>query len=139
MISQQTLQGKWNEIKGMLRSKWGALTDDDVMVFNGNVEQLVGTIQRRTGEARESVEQFLDQCASDSASAISRAGATVRAGAQHAAAAVQESSNRAAASVREGYADVEDMVRKRPIESLAVCFGAGLVAGVVVSLLVRWR
>ena len=61
MISQQTLQGNWHEVKGLLRSKWGALTDDDVAVFNGNVEELMGTIQRKTGEARESVEQFFEQ------------------------------------------------------------------------------
>ena len=61
MINQQTLQGNWNEIKGKLRSKWGSLTDDDVKVFNGNVEQLVGTIQRKTGATSESIEQFFEQ------------------------------------------------------------------------------
>lgn len=137
MISQQTLEGNWNQIKGMLRIKWGALTDDDVAVFNGNVEELMGTIQRKTGEARESVEQFFEQLESNGSAAISRAGETVRAGAQHAVDAVQESSHRAAASVREGYAEVEQMVRQRPIESLAVCFGAGVITGVVVSLLLR--
>ena len=139
MISQQTLQGNWNEIKGMLRSKWGELTDDDLAVFNGNVEQLVGAIQRKTGEARESVEQFFEQFNSSGASAINRAGEAVRAGAQQAADAVQETTDKAADSAREGYAEVEDMVRQRPVESLAVCFGAGVITGVVVSLLLRWR
>jgi uncharacterized protein YjbJ (UPF0337 family) len=58
MISQQTMQANWNEIKGKLRSKWAALTDDDLAIFRGNVDQLVGTIQRKTGEARESIEEF---------------------------------------------------------------------------------
>ena len=139
MISQQTLQGNWNEIKGRMRSKWGALTDDDVAVFNGNVEELMGTIQRKTGEARESVEQFFEQLESNGASVISRAGETIRAGAQHAVDSVQETSHRAAASAREGYAEVEDLVRHRPIESIAVCFGAGVITGLVVSLLFRSR
>ena len=56
MLNQQTLQGNWNEIKGKLQSKWGTLTDDDIAIFNGNVDQLVGTIQRKTGEARASIE-----------------------------------------------------------------------------------
>ena len=137
MINQQTLQGNWNEIKGKLRSKWGSLTDDDVLVFNGNVDQLVGTIQRKTGEARESIEQFFEQVSANGASAIGRAGEAVRSYAQHAAETVQESSKQAADSVREGYAEVEDMVRRRPAESLAVCFGVGVVTGVVVSLLLR--
>ena len=139
MISQQTLQGNWHEIKGLLRSKWGALTDDDVAVFNGNVEELMGTIQRKTGEAREGVEQFFEQLESNGAAGISQAGETIRAGAQQAVDSVQETSHRAAASAREGYAEVEDMVRQRPIESIAVCFGAGVITGLVVSLLLRSR
>jgi len=137
MINQQTLQGSWNEIKGKLRSKWGSLTDDDLMVFNGNVDQLVGTIQRKTGEARESIEQFFEQFSANGASAIGRAGEAVRAYAQQAAETVQETSKQAADSVREGYAEVEDLVRQRPAESLAVCFGVGVITGVVVSLLIR--
>jgi len=137
MINQQTLQGNWNEIKGKLRSKWGALTDDDLTVFNGNVDQLLGAIQRKTGEARESIEQFFEQFSANGASSIGQAGETVRAYAQQAAEAVQETSKHAAASVREGYADVENMVRQRPAESLAVCFGVGVVTGVVVGLLLR--
>jgi len=139
MTNQQTLQGNWNEIKGKVRSKWGWLTDDDLTVFNGNVDQLVGTIQRKTGETRESIEQFFEQFGSNGASAIGRAGETVRAGAQQAVDAVQKTSQQAAASVREGYADVEAMVRQRPAESLAVCFGAGVITGVVVGLLLRSR
>ncbi|QDT60516.1 hypothetical protein SV7mr_30390 [Stieleria bergensis] len=56
MISQQTLQGNWNEIKGRLRSKWGELTEDDVMTFNGDVDQLIGNNpkkdRRGKGECR---------------------------------------------------------------------------------------
>jgi uncharacterized protein YjbJ (UPF0337 family) len=139
MTNQQTLQGNWNEIKGKVRGKWGWLTDDDLTVFNGNVDQLVGTIQRKTGEARESIEQFFEQFSSNGASAISRASETVRAGAQQAVDSVQKASEQAAASAREGYAEVEGMVRQRPAESLAICFAAGVIVGVVVTVLSRWR
>lgn len=139
MINQQTLQGNWNEITGKLRAKWGSLTDDDLQVFNGNVEQLVGTIQRRTGEARESIELFFEQFGSNGASTMGRATETVRAYAQQAAETVQETSKQAAESVREAYTEVEDLVRQRPAESLAVCFGVGVITGVVVGLLFRSR
>ena len=138
-MNEQTLQGNWNEIKGKLRSKWGALTDDDVAVFNGNVDQLVGTIQRKTGEAREAIEQFFEQFNSSGASAVSQAGETVRVFAQQAAETVQEKSKQAAASVREGYAEVETLVRQRPAQSLAVCFSVGMITGVVIGLLSRSR
>ena len=137
MINEQMLQGNWNEIKGKLRSRWGVLTEDDVSAFNGNVDQLVGTIQRKTGAARESVEQFFEQFSANGASAISQAGEAVRSFAHQAAEAVQHTSQQAADSVREGYAEVEELVRRRPAESLAVCFGAGAITGVVIGLLLR--
>ena len=139
MISQQTLQGNWNEITGKLRAKWGSLTDDDLKIFSGNVDQLVGTIQRKTGEARECIEQFFEQFSSNGASVMGQAAETVRAYAHQAAETVEQTSKQAAASAREGYAEVEDMVRQRPAESLAVCFGVGVITGVVVGLLFRSR
>ena len=42
MVNQQVLTGKWNEVSGKLKEKWGKLSDDDLRGFNGNVEQLVG-------------------------------------------------------------------------------------------------
>ena len=139
MLNDPTVQGNWNEIKGKLRSKWGALTDDDLSVFNGNLEQLVGTIQRKTGEARESIEQFCKQFKANGASALGQAGETVRTYAQQAAEAVQDTSKQAAQSVRDGYAEVEEIVRQRPGESLAACFGVGVITGVVLGLIFRSR
>lgn len=139
MINQQTLQGNWKEIQGKLKSKWGSLTDDDVKEFDGNVEQLMGKLQKKTGAGRESLEQFFDQFSQNGSSAVSRASEAVRGYAQQATQAVQETSQQAADSVREGYAEAENMVRQRPAESLAVTFGAGVIAGVLVSLLFRGR
>lgn len=139
MTIQQTLQENWSEIKAKLRSKWGELTNDDLTTCNGKVDQLVDMIQQKTGETRESIVQFIEQLTSDGDSAIGRAGEAVRDYAHQAAEAVQKTSQRAAASVREGYGEAEDMVRQRPAESLAVCFVAGVITGVFVTLFVRWR
>ena len=137
MISQQTIVGNWNEIKGKLLSKWGELTHDDLAAFNGNLDQLLGAIQRKTGVARESIEHFLGEITAGGAAAVSGVSESARAGAHYAMDSVQAASHNAAEAVREGYADVEAMVRKRPTESLLACFGAGLVTGVVVSLLLQ--
>jgi ElaB/YqjD/DUF883 family membrane-anchored ribosome-binding protein len=40
-------------------------------------------------------------------------------------------------SMEEGYDEAQQMVRSRPMESLGAAFGAGLVAGVLVSLMLR--
>lgn len=139
MINQQTIQGNWKEIQGKLKSKWGSLTDDDMMEFDGNVEQLMGRLQKKTGAGRESIEKFFDQFASNGASTVSRASEAVRGYAQQATEAVQETSQQALDSVREGYAEVEGMVRQSPAQSMAYCFGAGVLMGVVINLFFRWR
>jgi len=50
------IKGDWNIIKGKLRQKWAALTDDDLQYLEGKQEELMGRIQQRTGETREAVE-----------------------------------------------------------------------------------
>ena len=77
MVNAQALQGQWNQIRGDLKKKWGQLTDDDLRFTNGNIDQLIGKIQQRTGEAREAIEQFLTESTSQGASAISQAAGQV--------------------------------------------------------------
>ena len=131
-IDQQTLQGNWNEIKGKLRNRWGDLSNDELESAQGNVEQLVGTIQRKTGEARDAVETYLEELTRSGASAIGRAAETVRQSAQHA-------TRQAADAVAAGYSKTHDLVQHRPIESLAACFGVGLITGLAVGVLLRSR
>ena len=62
MTNQQILEGNWNEIKGMLRQKWGQLTDNDLPQIRGNLDQIVGIIQRKTGEGREQLNSICKNC-----------------------------------------------------------------------------
>ncbi len=55
------LKGEWNVIKGKVREKWGRLTDDDLDVIAGKRDQLVGTLQKRYGMARDAVEKQVDE------------------------------------------------------------------------------
>ncbi len=123
MINQATLQGNWNEIKGKLRKHWGQLSNDDVQTFNGNVDQLVGLIQRKTGEARSQVEDFLDELTANGSASLTDAVENVREYAHQAADKIQEGSQQAMDTFREGYGQAEDMIRQRPTESVAICFG----------------
>ena len=137
MVNTQTLQGNWNEIKGKLKNKWGQLTGDDLQSFNGNVDQLVGLIQRKTGEARSSVERFLEELTSNGSSSISQAAESVREYATQAATEASKRAGEAAESVRHGYQEAERMIRQRPAESAAVCFGTGVLVGVLLGLVLR--
>jgi uncharacterized protein YjbJ (UPF0337 family) len=146
MVNQQVLEGHWNEIKGKLRAHWGALSDDDFQEFNGRVDQLVGVIQRKTGESRDAIENYLEEIIAESGGEGSLEGARdyARYAAQSVQRAARDAGDRAQAAARQmrdsmsdSYADAEHLVRQRPVESLAVCFGAGLIAGVVVGMLLR--
>jgi len=139
MTNQQILEGNWNEIKGKLRQKWGELTDDDLPQIRGDAEQIIGIIQRKTGEGREAIETYLQEVSGNAASAIGTAAETVRDYAQHAAESVQHTAKQATDQVRAGYIEAERFVRNRPGESLLACFGLGLITGVVIALSLRSR
>jgi uncharacterized protein YjbJ (UPF0337 family) len=147
-MNQQTLEGNWNEIKGKLHERWGQLSNDDLQKARGNVDQLVGLIQRKTGEARERVEQYLNDLTSGGGAGVSKVAETVRGYASSAAESArgyassatetaEEARARAADMLRGGYVQTERMIQQRPIESLAVGFGAGLIAGVIIGLVMR--
>ena len=50
------VEGKWNQIKGAVKEKWGKLTDDDLEVIKGKKDQLIGKIQERYGITKEAAE-----------------------------------------------------------------------------------
>lgn len=49
------IKGDWNIIKGKLKQKWAALTEDDLKYEKGQQEELLGRIQKRTGATKEAV------------------------------------------------------------------------------------
>jgi uncharacterized protein YjbJ (UPF0337 family) len=139
MTNRLILDGNWNEIKGKLRHKWGQLTDDDLPQIRGDAEQIIGAIQRKTGEARDAIEQYLQEMFGSAASAIGTASETVSDYAQDASGAVQHAARQTADQVRGGYHEAERFVRDRPGASLAVCFGVGVIAGIVIAASLRSR
>jgi uncharacterized protein YjbJ (UPF0337 family) len=46
-------QGKWKQIQGSIKERWGKFTEDDLDVIAGQRDQLVGRIQERYGIAKE--------------------------------------------------------------------------------------
>ena len=58
-MNHDIVQGRWKQIKGKLKERWGKLTDDDLDVIAGRRDQLLGRIQQRHGLAREQAEREL--------------------------------------------------------------------------------
>ena len=63
-MNKDQVQGTWRQLKGKVKEKWGQLTDDELDEYEGKTEQLAGLIQKRTGEARETVQEQLDEWSS---------------------------------------------------------------------------
>ncbi len=63
-MNKLQIKGDWNIIKGKLTQKWANLTDNDLQYVEGKQEELIGRIQKRTGEKREAVEKALKECGS---------------------------------------------------------------------------
>ena len=55
------IKGDWNITKGKLKQKWAKLTDNDLQYVKGQQEELVGRIQKCTGETREAVEKAVKE------------------------------------------------------------------------------
>jgi uncharacterized protein YjbJ (UPF0337 family) len=60
-MTKLEIKGDWNIIKGNLKQKWAKLTEDDLQFIEGKQEELLGRIQKRTGESREAVENAINE------------------------------------------------------------------------------
>lgn len=59
-MNWKQIEGKWNEVVGKARTKWGKLTDQDLEQAKGRRDQLVGKLQQRYGKSKEWAEQQAD-------------------------------------------------------------------------------
>jgi uncharacterized protein YjbJ (UPF0337 family) len=56
-MNADQIQGNWKILKGKIKQTWGDLTDDEIDRIAGKRDELVGTIQKRYGIAREEAER----------------------------------------------------------------------------------
>ena len=60
-MNEDRMEGKWKQMKGSLKSRWGKLTDDDLDVIEGQKDQLVGKVQERYGIAKDEAQKQVDE------------------------------------------------------------------------------
>lgn len=51
------LEGKWNQVKGAFKQKYGEWFNDDEAFLSGKFDEVVGKIQEKSGKTREEIEQ----------------------------------------------------------------------------------
>ena len=55
------IKGDWNITKGKLKQKWATLSDSDLHYIEGKEDELIGRIQKRTGQTHEAIEKAVKE------------------------------------------------------------------------------
>ncbi len=137
MVTREQLQGKWMQLKGQIREKWGNITDDELQRVQGNAEQLVGFLTQKTGQARKDIEGFLDEAIEGGQNFLKQAADSARDYGQRISETARQGYEQAEQQLEAGYKETREMVRSHPTESIATAFGVGIVTGVLISLMLR--
>ena len=54
------LEGKWNQIKGQFKQKYGQLINDDEAFAEGKFEEIIGKVQESAGKTRKEIEKEIE-------------------------------------------------------------------------------
>jgi uncharacterized protein YjbJ (UPF0337 family) len=74
------VEGKWKQMRGSMKQKWGKLTDDDLDYIAGSRDKFIGRLQERYGVNKEEAQKQADQWLKthpESAPATSKSGGTL--------------------------------------------------------------
>lgn len=56
-MNNDIMKGKWKQVSGGLKEKWGKLTDDDLQEIDGSLEKFQGKMQERYGMAKDEAQK----------------------------------------------------------------------------------
>lgn len=59
-MNKDEFEGKWRQLRGAIKNKWGQLTDDELDQIQGNYDMLLGKIQEKYGQTREVIDREVD-------------------------------------------------------------------------------
>mgnify|MGYP002721479348 FL=1 len=55
------IEGKWKQLKGATKVKWGELTDDELDQIDGNKDKLAGKLQEKYGWTKDEADREIDE------------------------------------------------------------------------------
>ncbi len=60
-INENTIKGKWLEIKGDIQKHWGEITNDELEKTKGDIKAISGLIQQKYGQAQDNYSKKLSE------------------------------------------------------------------------------
>ncbi len=76
-MNKEQVQGKAEQLKGEIKKTWAKLTDNDIMLLEGNRDKFLGKLKEHYGLAKEDAETKVkameDACRCDSTSSKPKA------------------------------------------------------------------
>jgi uncharacterized protein YjbJ (UPF0337 family) len=145
MITKEHAQGNWKTIIGAVKEKFSQITGDELTGIEGNLDKLIGLVQRKSGQSREWVEAFLTDASGATKDVAQRVSDTATQYASQAAEVVRDNYENLSNAAHRGYEQVSEAasrgydstvktVSNRPLESVAIALGCGVLTGLVVGL-----
>ena len=55
------IKGSLNQAKGKMKQKWATLMHDDLLLEEGKEDELLGRIQKQTGETKENLRHLISR------------------------------------------------------------------------------
>ena len=59
-MNSDSFEGKWKQIKGAFKEKYGKITNDEYTEAEGNFDKLAGKVQERYGKSKEDLKKEID-------------------------------------------------------------------------------
>ena len=134
MITRDQLMGNWNSIVGSIKEKFGEFTKDELTRVEGNFEQLVGLVQRKTGQSKEQIASFISECCESAGTTYNQVANRASHYADAAGEVIRDNYDRVATEAKKGLDYTAQSVGRRPLESLALAVGSGILAGILLGL-----
>lgn len=60
-MNNDIIEGKWKQVKGAFKEKYGKLTDDELNEAEGGFDKVAGKIQEKYGKSREELEKEIKE------------------------------------------------------------------------------
>lgn len=134
MVTKDELTGNWNSIVGSLKEKFGEFTKDELMRVEGNCEQLTGLVQRKSGQSKDQIASFISECCESAGRTYSQVANRTSQYADAAGEVIRDNYDYVTREAKKGFDYTAQSVGRRPLESLALAVGYGILAGVVLGL-----